>query len=234
MQGLADFLWSGEAEMTDLVQGLDLGVPGRAFGHHQCPDGFHVAVLVLGAPSWRWPWAARAASMASTVSFLPLRRRSWRFGSPPRPPPPPRAQVPGQAGPVRARAFHPDPGHRAEPGHPFQQLLVALYRCRERLDAQQPTDLVHHGSHVQFQVGVNATSNRARGTYDCHVHPFLFKFWFGMAPPPPCGRVDRPVPSRAIRHTPTTAPPPRTWPTNCSPADKLTVSQLSKARPRQS
>ncbi len=45
-------------------------------------------------------------------------------------------------------AFHPDPGHRAEPGHPFQQVLVALYGRGERLDAEQATDLVQHGGHV--------------------------------------------------------------------------------------
>lgn len=89
------------------------------------------------------------------------------------------AQVPGQAGPVQARAFHPDLGNRAEARHPFQQLLVAFYGRGERLDAQQATDLVHHGSHVHFQVGVDATSNRARVTYDCHGHPFLFKFCSG-------------------------------------------------------
>ena len=80
MQGRADFLWSGEAEMTDLVQGLDLGVRGEAFGHHQCPDGSHVAVFGLGRPQLALALGRRGASMASTVSFLPLRRRSWRLG----------------------------------------------------------------------------------------------------------------------------------------------------------
>ena len=36
--------------------------------------------LVFAAPSWRCACAALAASIASTVSVLPLRRRSWRLG----------------------------------------------------------------------------------------------------------------------------------------------------------
>jgi hypothetical protein len=217
LQGLAYFLWGGEAEVADLVQGLDLGVPGRAFGHHQSPDGLHVAVLGLGRPQLTLALGrpgrfdgidgvglafAPALLAVGAVHLDHLCSLS--------------AQVPGEAGPVRAGAFHPDPGHRAEPGHPFPQLLVASYGRGERLDAQQATDVVQHGGHVDVQVGVDATGNRARSTYDCHGHPFLFKFGSGWhrryraAGGSSCY-------SRAIRRTPTTAPPPRTWPTNCSP-----------------
>ena len=142
--------------MTDLVQGLDLGVPGEAFlATTSARMASTLPSLVLGAPSWRWPWVARARFDGIDGVVLALAPALLAVGAVHLDHLHPLGvQVPGQAGPVRARAFHPDPGHRAEPGHPFQQLLVALYRCRERLDAQQPTDLVHHGSHVQFQVGV--------------------------------------------------------------------------------
>jgi hypothetical protein len=108
------------------------------------------------APSWRWAWAARAASMASMVSVLPLCRPSWRLGPPTSTTSTASPQVPGQAGPVRARAFHPHPGHRPEPGHPLEQLLVASHRRREGLHAQRAADMVQRGGHVHVEMGVNA------------------------------------------------------------------------------
>lgn len=50
LQGQADLFWGGEAEMTDLIERLDLGGFGRPLGHHQRPDGLHVAVPALGRP----------------------------------------------------------------------------------------------------------------------------------------------------------------------------------------
>jgi hypothetical protein len=66
----------GEAEMAELVEQLDAHVTPRAVRHQQHPDRFHVAVGGLGHAVGRPLSAARAASIASTVSDLPSRRRA--------------------------------------------------------------------------------------------------------------------------------------------------------------
>ena len=60
-----------EAEMADLVEALDAGVTTGAGGDQQSPDRLDVAVGGLRDPLARPDNAARAASMASTVSDLP-------------------------------------------------------------------------------------------------------------------------------------------------------------------
>jgi hypothetical protein len=69
--------------------------------------------LVLAAPWARPERAARAASIASAGSDLPVRRRDWRLGPPylhyfdARGP-----QVTGEPGPVRARSLYAHPGRQ--------------------------------------------------------------------------------------------------------------------------
>jgi hypothetical protein len=82
------------------------------------------------------------------------------------------AQVAGQAGAVGARALHPDAGDRSERGQPTKELVVAGRGCLERLDAQQPADVVERGGDVHVEVGVDAARHRARPFYDGHRHPF--------------------------------------------------------------
>ena len=77
--------------------------------------------LVLPAPWARPERAARAASMASAGSDLPVRRRDWRLGrSTSTTSTPDALQVPGEAGPVGARALDAHPGHRAKTLQPGQ------------------------------------------------------------------------------------------------------------------
>ena len=102
------------------------------------------------------------------------------------------SQVPRQARPIRAGPFHPRPGRlcRTQPSIPTASRCPlplpgttrprAGPRCR-----RAPRRPSRRG-------GVNATSHGARSTYDCHVIP-SFSRWSGMALPPRCGMVGRPV-----------------------------------------
>ena len=129
----------------------------------------------LAIPLSRPDNAPRAASMASTVSDLPCRRRSWRFGrsasitftasS---------AQVPGQARRRRRRcprhrrrsARRSRPAIRAVPDNP--PLVVG-----ERLDTQQRRRCASSAAATcMIQVSVDTTRHRARALYDGHRHPF--------------------------------------------------------------
>ena len=52
---------------------------------------------------------------------------------------------------------------------------------------------LQHRGHVHVQVSVHTTSNGARGIYALSRPSLPFTIGFGMAPPPSCGTVDRPV-----------------------------------------
>ncbi len=115
---------------------------------------------VFATPS-AWPdCTARAAEIASVVSDLPCRRRSWRL---------PRhldhrdllgGQEPGQAGTPGAGAFDPDRDDVAEPVEPAPQRGVARCGCGERLGAEHPAELVECGCDVGVFVGVDAHGHR--------------------------------------------------------------------------
>ena len=115
LQGLADFLWGGETEMADLVHGLDLGGPRRAFRHHQRPDRFHVAVpglgraqLTLGLRGAGRFDGVDSVGLALTPALLAVRAVHLDHLDPAR------AQKPGQA-PHTSRCLPPRPWHRPEP-----------------------------------------------------------------------------------------------------------------------
>jgi hypothetical protein len=104
-----DFLWS-----KDTHRGIvSMGVP--VIGHDLCYGPSRPICSFV------------PAGLALTAALLAVHLDHLHPGA---------AQVPGQASPLRARAFHPHPGHRPEASHPFQQLLVAFYGRGERLDAQ--------------------------------------------------------------------------------------------------
>ena len=114
---------------------LDPDRTGRTLRDQQRAECFDVAGAALRVALARGlDSAARAASIASSSSDLPLRRRSCRFGTvdldhrDPR-----RREVPGQAGTVGAGAFDPDPLDRAERPQPRRQRVIARRRRRERL-----------------------------------------------------------------------------------------------------
>ena len=189
MQGSADLLGGGETQVADLVERRDLGRAGRAFGHHQRPDRFHVAVAGLGLPQLAVPLGGvgrldgvHGVGLALAAALLAV-GAVYLHHLHPGP-----AQVAGQAGPVAAGALHPDPRHRAEAGQPNQQLPVTSRGWSEtRSTPRQPTDPVQRGGHVHIQMRVHTTSNRARGIYSCHGHPFLSELGSGWHTPPACG-----------------------------------------------
>jgi hypothetical protein len=119
--------------------------------------------LDLPAPWARPDSAARAASIASAGSDLPVRRRACRLG---------RSTSTTSTPALRNRRAN--PGNRAERSQPAHQLVVAGAGGLEALHAQQPADLVERGGHVHIKMGIDAARNGGRvSSYDGHRHPFL-------------------------------------------------------------
>ena len=77
----------------------------------------------------------------------------------------------GDAGPIGPGAFHPDLAEDAEGFEPGQQRRVALGIGGERFGAEQSSDLVQDGGHMDLCVGIDATGDNARGFYDGHAIP---------------------------------------------------------------
>ena len=128
--------------------------------------------LLLALPWARPDCAARAASTASRGSDLPALAPGLAVlavhlddvdpGS---------GEEAGDAGPIGARALHTDLADLAEGLQPGQQGRVAVGVGPERLGAEQATDLVQDGGHMDLPVGVDATGDGARGFYDGHAIP---------------------------------------------------------------
>ena len=77
----------------------------------------------------------------------------------------------GDAGPIGARPLHADLSDVAEGLEPGQQGRVSVGVGPEGLGAEQASDLVEGGGHVDLAVGVDATGDGARGFYDGHAIP---------------------------------------------------------------
>jgi hypothetical protein len=71
-------------------------------------------------------------------------------------------EVAGDARPIGPRALDADLDDLAEASQPGHQGRVAIAVGREGLGAEQATDLVQGGGHVDFAVGVDATGDGAR------------------------------------------------------------------------
>ena len=173
----------------------------RALGHHQRPDGFHVAV-----PGFRRPESSVAlggpgrfdgvdgvglalAAPGLTVGSVHLDHLDTLAPQDTGPGPPHTMPVPST--PTRAIG----------PKSPSQtsSFVMASRGGRELGHTQQPADRIQHGRHVQVQVGVHSTRDRARGIYSCHCHPFLSHWSRGGTRRQVRQRCDRPV--RAGRST---------------------------------
>ena len=77
----------------------------------------------------------------------------------------------GDAGPIGPRPLHADLAHFAERFEPAEQCRIPVGIGPERLGAEQATDLVQDGGHVDLSVRVDATGDGARGFYDGHAIP---------------------------------------------------------------
>ena len=80
-------------------------------------------------------------------------------------------EVTSDAGPIGPRPFHPDLADLPEGLEPGQQIRIAVGVGPKRLRAEQATDLVQDGGHVDLPMGVDATGDGARGFYDGHAIP---------------------------------------------------------------
>ena len=87
--------------------------------------------------------------------------------------------MPGQAGPVGARALDPHAGQGPEAGEPGEEVAVAAGIDSEGADTQHAAVDVEGGSHMSVEVGVDAARHRARALYDGHVIPLLFEWLKG-------------------------------------------------------
>ena len=159
--------------MAHLHDGLDPGLAGRALRHYEHPDGLDVAVL--GLRNALGPTAEGRSSRFDGVDGIglaaapslgpvgPVDLNHLDVGS---------AKVAGQARSIRARALNPDLGQRTEALQPGKQRLVAGGVGVETLRAEQRSERVEGGSHMDVKVGVDATSHTRRSFYDGHGHPF--------------------------------------------------------------
>ena len=77
----------------------------------------------------------------------------------------------GDAGPIGPRPLHADLADLPEGLQPGEQGRVAVGVGRERCGAEQATDLVQDGGHVDLPMGVDATGDGTRGFYDGHAIP---------------------------------------------------------------
>ena len=110
-------------------------------------------------------------------------------------------EVTRDAGPIGPGAFHSDLGDLTEHVQPGQQGRVAVGVGPKRLGAEQATDLVQDGGHMDLAVGVDATGDRARGFYDGHAIPsFLKRLRGGAAVPRRSDGVGRSGLNRPANH----------------------------------
>ena len=144
-----------EAEMAELVETLRARVTPGAISHHQHPDRLDIAVSGLGhrrgaAAEGRSSCldGVDAVGLAVSAAGLTIRAADLNHRHPGR------AQEAGQASPIGAGAFHPDPRQRAERGEPGVQLGETGRRGRERLDAEHAAIGVNCGGDVSVEVSV--------------------------------------------------------------------------------
>jgi hypothetical protein len=118
-QPFTEFVGGGEAEMTDLVQVLDAHVATGAAHDQQRADRLHIAIS--GLRDARRPSRQRGAGrfdrvdligLAALAAHLTVRAIHLDHHQPPT------AQMTSQPRAIGARAFHPDPINRTEPGQP--------------------------------------------------------------------------------------------------------------------
>jgi hypothetical protein len=159
--------------MAHLGQRLNPGRSSRALGDDEDPDGLDGPVP--GLRNALSPAAEGGSSRFDGVEGIGLARTTTL-----RPVGPVdldhldvcSAQEPGQARSIRSRAFHPDLGERTEALEPDKQCLVAGRIGVETLRAEQCSERIEGGGHVDVEVSVDATGHPARSFYDGHGHPF--------------------------------------------------------------
>ena len=160
----AELVGCGEHQMAELDDRADPRRTRRSLGDQQRPQR-------LGVPrrrTWRDPRSdpttrPAPASIASSWSHLPLRRRFCRFGrSTSITDHTRRREVAGEAGPIGAGALDPDPFDRAEPRHPRRQPRCPSGVVGNDSHPQHTAVHVDHRGDVHVAMRVHPTHHRAR------------------------------------------------------------------------
>jgi hypothetical protein len=154
--------------MVDLVEGLDSLIPSGAASYQQHPHLFHWPVPQLRGPRCltrqRSPsgrYRIGRVRFAFPVPELPVGSIDFDDLD---------AVVveePGEPGAVRSGALDTDPGHRSEAFEPSQQPGVAGLGGWERLDPQQPADVIQRRRYMEVEMRVHPATN-GTGIYDGH------------------------------------------------------------------
>jgi hypothetical protein len=143
-------------------------IPRRAACHQQHPHLFHGPVPQLrgsrGLTRQRSPsgrYRIGRIRLALSVSELPVGSIDFDHLD---------AVVveePGEPGPVRSGALDTDPSHHPEALEPSQQPSVAGLGGWERLDPQQPADVIQPSRYMKVEMRVYPVAN-GTGIYDGH------------------------------------------------------------------
>lgn len=156
----------GEAEVADLVEGLDLGRAAAALRDEKGTDRLDIAVLRLSVPlgATRQRGTRRLdgvggiglAGASPALAVRPVNLHDLDAGL---------AQEACEARAVRARALDADPHDLAVALEEAQQRTVAC-RCRGELaNREQPADRIEGCGDVRVEVGVHPTGDTARLLY---------------------------------------------------------------------
>ncbi len=154
----------------DLVAGLGAGLHGAAPGDAQQPDRFHLTGASLGSAQRLTGkhGAGRTdgvglVGLPVAAAMLPVRAHHLsHIDALSR-------EVAGYAGTPRAGPLHPNGDDLAMRAHPAPQLPVADSRGRERLGADQTSELVEHCREVNVLVRVDAAEHVRASDRGCVI-----------------------------------------------------------------
>ena len=172
LEAALELVRGAEGELAHLAERLDARPTSRALGHDEDADGLDRTVSALG-PSMGPARLCRPgrlervegiglAALTPGLAVLAVHFDDVNPGS---------GEEPGDAGPIGARPLHTDLADLPKGLEPAQQLGVAVGVSPKRLRAEQATDFVQDGGHVDLPMGVDATGDGAGGFYDGHAIP---------------------------------------------------------------
>ena len=174
IEAFSQVIGGGEAKMADLVHGLDPHRTGRTASHAERPDRFDVPGPGLGQPAGpatlRGPGGfdrVDRIGLAGLTSTLPIRLIDLDHRDAPA------SERPVERRPIRTGAFDTDQVQPAERVEPTDQRVVAVIGRGERLDAEEPADLIERRSDVDVQMCVDPAGDPAVDFYDGHAIPFI-------------------------------------------------------------
>ena len=174
MQTAAQLVRCAHDQMAHLGERSGARHAGRALGDHEGPDRLDRTVFglgdALGLAGQRRAGGldgVEGVGLATAPALLSV--RSIDVDDADAGP----GQELGEARPIGTGAFDAYFVHFPVGLEPTQQRLVAGRRGRERCGAEQATDSVQGGSHVDVEVRIDSTGHRPRSFYDGHDHPFL-------------------------------------------------------------